>query len=207
MRKTIIINIMIAILTTGSLKAENIKALVIVPNNYGANFQCFYEMYEQLGWDIATASVTQVVQPCPVYASILGCPPLTVDLLIPDIANVTEYDCVMIMSSTQHAGNPCIELINSQETLDLLSTAVNQGLIVWATCSGIRVLAAADVLQGINIQGPSSYNGEFIAAEANIVGTKIPPVIDGNIITTMRGQYYMVQNVYAIITAMQNMSN
>ena len=48
MRKTIIINIMIAILTTGSLKAENIKALVIVPNNYGANFQCIYEMYEQL---------------------------------------------------------------------------------------------------------------------------------------------------------------
>ncbi|MCD4818707.1 MAG: DJ-1/PfpI family protein [Candidatus Cloacimonetes bacterium] len=205
MRKSIIFLLLLLIFIW--LSAENFKVLVIIPNYYGANYQCLYEMFEQLGWDITTASVTHIVQPCPVYASVLGCPPLAVDLLIPNITNVTEFDCVMIMSSTQYAGNPCIELMNNQETLDLLSTAVNEGLIVWATCSGIRVLAAADILQGINIQGPSSYNNEFIAAGANIVGTKIPPVIDGNIITTMRGQYYMVQNAYAILSALASPEN
>ena len=189
------------------LAAQDVKVLVIMPQNYGANYQCYYEMYEQLGWDVTTTAVNQTVQPCSGYAALLGCPAVTVDVLIEDISDVTFYDCVMLMSSSSFVGNPCIELINNQAALDLIVAANDAGLILWTSCSSIRVLAAADVLQDVNVQGPSSYQTEIVNAGANYVGQKIPPVIDGNIISTMRGQYYAMQNIYAILTAITALNN
>ncbi|RLC52092.1 MAG: hypothetical protein DRI23_03655 [Candidatus Cloacimonadota bacterium] len=204
--KKLIIPLLILMCYLG-LAAQDVKALVVMPNNYGANYQCYYEMFEQLGWDVTTTAVNATVQPCSGYAAPLGCPPVTVDILIQDITDVSLYDCVMLMSSSSYVGNPCIELINSQAALDLVVAADNADLILFTSCSSIRVLAAADVLQGVNVQCPSTWQTEIVDAGANCIGQKIPPVIDGNIVSTMRGQYYAMQNIYAVLTAITALEN
>jgi hypothetical protein len=55
------------------LSGENEKALMILPDNYGANYYCYLEFCQKLGWDITTAAITPVVTPCPSYAAPLGC--------------------------------------------------------------------------------------------------------------------------------------
>jgi len=204
--KKLIIPLLILMCSLG-LAAQDMKVLVVMPNNYGANYQCYYEMFEQLGWDITTTAVNPIVQPCGAYAAQLGCPPVAVDILISNITDITIFDCVMLMSSSSFVGNPCIELINSQAALDLVVAANNADLILFTSCSSIRILAAADVLQGVNVQGPSSYQTEIVNAGANYIGQKIPPVIDGNVVSTMRGQYYAMQNIYAILTAITALEN
>jgi len=96
--------------------------------------------------------------------------------------------------------------MNDTHLISLLQNAEEQGKILWAACSGVRVLAAANLVNGVTIQGPdeAQYAAEFQAAGANFIGKNKPPVIDGNIVTVTRGQFYMMQNVYAILTAMEN---
>lgn len=188
------------------LSAANVQALFILPDNYGANYYCYRETCSRLGWEITTAAVSEVVTPCPNYAGLLGCGNVNVDVLISEIGDPGEYDCIMLMASTSASGNPCYELLNDVDTLVLLGLANEADIVIWAGCSAIRVLAAAALVNGKNVQCPASYNAELTAAGANIVGTKIPPVIDGNIITTMRGQYYTTQNVFAILEAMTAIS-
>jgi hypothetical protein len=47
------------------------------------------------------------------------------------------------------------------------------------------------------------YQNEYTAAGATYLGDDHPPVIDGNIITCVRDQYYHVKNSEAIIIALQ----
>ncbi|MCF7913112.1 MAG: DJ-1/PfpI family protein [Candidatus Cloacimonetes bacterium] len=189
------------------LSAANVQALFIIPDNYGANYYCYLETCSKMGWQITTAAVSEVVTPCPNYAGLLGCGNVTVDALISEINDPGEYDCIMLMSSTSVSGNPCYDLLNDVDTLVLLGLADAEDVVIWAGCSAIRVLASAGLVNGVNVQCPTSYNGELTAAGANIVGSKIPPVIDGNIVTTMRGQYYTSQNIFAILTAMSALNN
>ena len=90
--------------------------------------------------------------------------------------------------------------------MNLLQAANAQGKIIWATCGGPLVLAAAGIIDGIRIQGQPGNNNEFLeiyeAVGAIYVGALLPPVIDGNIITTSRGQFLWETNNEAIITAM-----
>ncbi len=62
-----------------------------------------------------------------------------------------------------------------------------------AFCGGVRVLAAADVIAGRLVTGHDLYVDEYEAAGATWVGDDVPPVVDGTIITTVRGQYHSVQ--------------
>ncbi|MCF7919194.1 MAG: DJ-1/PfpI family protein [Candidatus Cloacimonetes bacterium] len=195
----------IILVSVTSLSAENVKALMILPDNYGANFYCYLELCRNLGWDITTASVNQVVTPCPSYAAPLGCGNITVDSLICEISDVTIYDCIMIHSSTSFSGNPYYEFLNDVDTMLLLGLADAADIVIWTSCAGVRLLGVAGIAQGVSMQCPAGYQNELTAAGANIVGEKIPPVIDGNIITTMRGQFYTQQNVYAILTALKNL--
>jgi len=68
-------------------------------------------------------------------------------------------------------------------------------LLVGAFCGGTRVLAAADVIQGVMVTGHPLYQQEYINAGGIPVGmgTATAPVLDGNILTCRRGQYYAYQ--------------
>lgn len=187
------------VLTCISLSATgNIKALIIVPYRYGANYHLIVDELERKGWEITTTGVYQEIPPCPAYAGPLGCQTITVDILITEISDVTEYDCVLITPSTTTNNDPCSDLMGSDETLTLIQNAVSNNLVVAAFCTGVRVLAAADVIDGRRVTGHSSYQSEYEAAGATFAGVRIPPVTDGNIVTCVRGDFYAPQNCEAI---------
>lgn len=196
-------------LSANQALAQQTKVLVILPRYFGLNHYLNMEMFESFGWEVTLTAVTQTVLPCP-YSVGVGNTSKNVDILISEINDITQYDCVTIapMSWQYDPPNACIDLLNNQVALDLISTANDSGLVIWATCAGVRVLAAADIINGINIQGQPGpgniYLNEYLAAGANYLGSKLPPVIDGNIVTTTRGQYYMIQNNEAIMTALEN---
>ncbi len=183
--------------------SSDINVLFIVPQNYGANTFFNMDNLDLLGFTYTITGTDETLTPCSWSQANFGLPDIHPDILIKDITDLSDYDVVFITSSTQWVANPYGDLLNSQETLELLSDAAGQDLIIWATCAGVRVLAAADILSGVKIQGKSAYLSEYQAADALWQGEQLPPVIDNNIVTTSRGQYWNYQNIQAIATALE----
>ena len=183
----------------------NYKVLVLLPNKYGANFFLNKSNFEKYGWEITIAGTTRTVSPCNTYALQLGCQPITVDTLVNEIESVESWDCVAVMSgsfwSNYPNSNPCGDLLASSAALNIVSEAAESGLIVIGFCTGVRVLAAANVLNGLRVTGNPNYIGEYTNAGAIWMGQKRPPVIQGNIITSTAGDFYNIHNCAAIIRA------
>jgi hypothetical protein len=184
----------------------NIRMLVIVAENYGLNTFLNKTNFEQFGWDITYAGVTNPVAPCPWAATSFGIHDMDVDSLISDIDDIAYYDIVAIMPATKHVDNPFGDLLGSTETINLLQEADSLDKIIWATCSGVRVLAAANIIQGCDVTGAEEFQSEYTGAGANYVGKDSPPVICGNIITTVKGRYYEKQNCEIISTLLETKS-
>ncbi|MFH1197121.1 MAG: DJ-1/PfpI family protein [bacterium] len=194
------------------LFCEDIKVLFILPQNYGLNGHLSREMFDSVGWDVTIAGVDSTIEPC-TYSSPQGSEPFKVDIVISEIDDVTQYDCIVISSMSWSADPPAAynDLLNSIELINLLKTANTQHIVIAATCAGTRVLAAADIIDGKRVTGKAGpnnyYIGEYEQAGATFVGENIPPVVDGNIVTTSRGQYYMKQNCEALMIAIENSKN
>jgi len=204
----IVFFVMVILLITSFVWGENTKVLVLLPHNFGANFCLFMEVFEQMGFEVTITGLTTVVQPCASYAAVHGVQPVTVEFLTSEITDVSIYDCVAVMSSTQYGGNdPCADIMNDIYSLLIVYTAEEQNKAIWATCSGVRMLAAAGVIEGCNVTGAAAFSNEYTYAGANFVGGQLPPVVDGNIITTTRGQYYMHQNSEVILSVLAELEN
>jgi len=199
-----LIALLCCLAATATLAAEPFHVLVFVPAAYGANSNLNREMYDRLGWDVTLAGVTDVVQPCN-----SGLPPITVDVLIDDIPSAEPYDCIAIWPSRWQLSNPYGDLIASAHAIELIQQANAAGKVLWCTCAGLRVFAAADIINGVQVQGrPGSGNvflQEYLDAGAIYLGQALPPVIDGNIVTTMRGQNFYQINNEAILTAYRSL--
>ena len=183
--------------------SNEIKILVIIPDRFGANTFFNLDNMEHYGWNVTLAGLTETVEPCPWAHSSLGIPELTVDILIQDISDITEFNVLAIMPATWRSGEAYGDLLDSVDTLNLISSAKTNGLVIWATCAGVRVLAAADIINGVEVTGRIQYKSEYEAAGAIYLGENIPPVIDQNIITSMRGQYWNKENIEAMSTALE----
>ena len=173
-------------------RTGDLHLLLIMPNNYGANYYILRDILEQYGWCLTTTAVTPTVEPCPAYAEILGCPPVTVDVVTDSITDVTVYDAVLVMFGSANVPNPCGDLLADQHALDLIHTADEEGLLIGAFCQSVRVLAAADVINGVHVTGNPQFQAEYAQAGGIYVGTGVPPVLDGNILTSIDGLYYSV---------------
>ena len=144
----------------------------------------------------------KTVKPCSAYAKGLGCPSLNVDILISEITDITKYQALCIISSTKWTSTPpCNDILQSQEALDIITSASENGLVIGAWCSAVRVLAAADIIDGKNVTGAQEYKNEYISAGARYLGSGIYPVIDGNIVTATNGQSWGLEACEAIATA------
>ena len=182
---------------------NTINVLVIIPDRYGANTYFNLDNMELFGWKISLAGTQEIMNACSWAEGSLGIPDIRVDVLLQDIDDITDYNAVAIMPAYWRSGNAYGDLLESPEALQLISSAVDNRLAVWATCAGVRVLAAADVLDGVRVTGRAKYRSEYEAAGAIYLGENIPPVIDGTIITTMRGQYWNKENIEAIATVLE----
>ncbi len=201
MKRPIFIAI-VTLLTAFQLNAEDFEILMVIPELYGANYNFNSDHFQSMGFRITTAGTADTMSACN-----SGLPPLAVDTLISQITDVTQFDAVAIMPSRWlYVANPYGDLIASPEALALVESATSNSIPLWSTCAGPLVLAAADVLQGVTIQGRSGPDSSFMytyqAAGANYIGWGLLPVIDGSVITTSRGQYYQRENCQAVVSAM-----
>ena len=171
-----------------TLAADPIKILFVMDNEYGASYNYIRIVFERFGWDITTTALNRTINEC----AFGGNTPLDVDILITEIDDVTEYDILTIMPGSSH------DTLRANETaLDLIREAVSQNLVVTAWCRAVRVLADADVIDGINVTGHQDYQAEYEAAGATFFAT-VPPITDGNIITSVRSSFYREETCNAI---------
>jgi DJ-1/PfpI family protein/beta-propeller uncharacterized protein DUF5122 len=191
--------------TTTLTSQSNFKVLCILPDKLGANFNLNMDHFEHFGWEVTTSGVTQTINTCN-WSVPGGNLPVEADTLISDIESFDNWDVIAIMPASWRSGEAYGDLIYNTHFLNLLEQANQQNKIIWATCAGVRVLAFADIINGVNITGKSYFQSEYIQAEANYLGGNILPVIDGNIVTSTRGMYYQYQNINAIINAHSSLS-
>lgn len=165
---------------------DEVDLLLLVAAPYGGNYNLMRDAMELRGWNITVAAVTSQVPPCHWGG------PIIPDLLVGEIADVTAYDCLLIMPARAYTGASHYQLLSSPKAMALVAGAGEAGLLVGAVCGGTRVLAAADLIDGLQVTGHPLYADEYIAAGATYI-EETPPLLDGRILTTRRSQYYAEQ--------------
>ncbi len=201
LRKLQMIQLSLLLFCVSMTGAKQNHILALLPDNYGANYFLNMDRFAYYGWEVTTAGAGQSVSPCPIYAGPLGCPTITVDKKTSEITDLSPYDAVIVMSGSHWAGNPCGSLINDVNSLAIISQMAGEGKVVAGMCSGVRVLAYAGVINGVNVTGNANCQNEYTSAGANFLGANLPPVTDGNIVTCARGDYFYIQNCDAIDNA------
>jgi putative intracellular protease/amidase len=191
-------------------EGEGVHALLLVSENYGLNYFLMRDVFDQFGWKVTHTGVLESITACPPVHEQLGIHPIIPDVPLSAIDNLNEYDCLIIPPGSGNyypVPNAFGDLLENPEALSLIKRAVEEGLTVFTICSGSRVLAAADVLRGKKMVGSPRFVDEYEAAGAIYLGNErndSPPVIDGNIVTGARGQYYNRANCQAIATVIES---
>jgi hypothetical protein len=165
---------------------EDVNVLVMLADFYGANTQLNLDNFDLFGWNVTLTGVQETIRPCRDFAAQHGCPGLEVDVLVSEIADVTAYDALLLMPASRYVRESFGDLLGSQDALDLLATAAEEGLVVYGTCTGQRVLNAAGLAQDLQVLDSAQ------------------PVIADNIVVTRRGAYNHIPNCNAIATALEN---
>jgi hypothetical protein len=180
-----------AIDATGQTE-DPIDILLVLDHDYGENVPEIIKILNRYGWNITTTALEPIVISCDYSGNV----PLTVDILISEIEDITVFDAISIMPGQSHE-----QLRTNQSALSLIQAAMAENLVVSAWCRAVRVLAAADVINSRNITGNAEYEAEYIAAGATF-NALVPPVIDGNLVTGVRSRYYREEMCEAIATAL-----
>jgi hypothetical protein len=154
------------------------------------------DIFNDYGWNITLTGLNDVIFGCNGSVQYWNIPPLKMDYLISGISDISIYDALCIVQPSKWTvypdyGDPGRDLMNSEETLNLISLANDYGITIAAWCAGVRVLAAADVINGKNVTGPSEFIEEYTNAGGNFVSENTYPVVDGNIIT-VSGMRYII---------------
>ncbi len=160
------------------------KILIMLSAPAGINYNLIRDQLELKGWDITVTGLTETVPQC-AYAPGGAIP---VDVLIPDVSDVTEYDVLLISTSRGWAPDPYRGIMDSPAAMALVTQAAGSNMLLAALCAGVRVLAAADVIDGVQVTGRSNFEQEYVDAGAIYLGDDVPPVLDGNVLTSVRNQ-------------------
>lgn len=154
------------------------KVMILAANSVGDTYFPAKGYFEFWGWEVTTAGLTPSVTSC--YNT--NPRPVPVNTLISEVNNNTllEYDCIFIPS-----GGHWSALLNDPTTLNLLVDAYNLGLIISSLCVGIRVLAAADIVDGVRISYDVNSATQVTAAGGVTVDERV--VIDQRIVTGTTG--------------------
>ncbi|MHA1440799.1 MAG: DJ-1/PfpI family protein [Candidatus Heimdallarchaeota archaeon] len=177
--------------TTIIAQDSDVKILLLLDHEYGGNYIHIREILEnQFGWDVTTVALESIVSPC-TYHSIY----LDVDVTVDNLTQLSSYDCLSIMPGAQ-----VDNLLASQAVMNLINSALSNGLVVSAWCRAVRVLAAADVIDGKNVTGNADYASEYVDAGATFFELS-PPIIDGKIVTSVRSRFYRMATCLALAEA------
>lgn len=176
--------------------AGNISALLLLDEQYGANFMIEDEtpsILEQLrgfGWNLTTAAHRPEIYPCAWGSRNAGQMPFKADITLEDLGDPSEYDVVILLPGKFH-GN----LQSDPRVLDFLRRAAGRGIVIAAWCRAGLVLAKAGILEGVRVVCKPEHRAEYEAAgavpvEAPSQAETPPPVSDRGIVTTLRSKFY-----------------
>ena len=209
LRRSLLILAGLSILAAGPLFADDNdgietgnRILLLYAQLYGPSSFNVTDYLELNGWQVTTAGVEKTVRPCASFGRFVGMTAIEVDVLVSEITDVSSFHCVAVMPSSRifYGRRAFDDFLQSKDVLRLLKQAGELGIPIYASCSGVRVLAAADVIDGRKVCGELDYQFEYESAGARFLGNRIPPVVDGNIITATRGSYFK-QHIFEAIAA------
>ncbi|HUT80468.1 MAG TPA: DJ-1/PfpI family protein [Candidatus Bathyarchaeia archaeon] len=177
---------------TKAIHTSDVKILVLMDNNFGSNFIAMLHQYEDIyGWKVTTAGPTSTISGCE-YNSL----DYEVDIKFSQISDITSYHCVDVMSGSSHTEM----MANKDGILDKIKLASDADVVISGWCRSVRVLAAANVINGKNVTGYSAYASEYIAAGAEYY-PEAKPIISGNIVTVSATQIYLSKMYLAMAKA------
>jgi putative intracellular protease/amidase len=188
----------------GQTSSDPVRVLLLMDDDYGANYNIddesmnIDELITSYGWTYDIAGLKDTIYPCETAASDFGRGSVAADLHISEV-DLSRYAVVMVIPGRSHKN-----LIQSEETVQLIREAVSANKVVAGWCRGVRLLAKAGVISGKRVTGHEDYIEEYEAAGATFIPDKPPPVVDGNIITTVRSRYYRTQMCEAIKEAVSS---
>ncbi|MBN1826136.1 MAG: DJ-1/PfpI family protein [Candidatus Eisenbacteria bacterium] len=168
-------------------RSGEVSVLAMMCTPYGLNYNLIQDVMDLYGWNVTTIAVSDTVNPCADGS------PIVVDTLVTEVDDLSAWDCLFIMPARAYTGTSHADLLASPEALDLVARADSMEMVIGTVCGGVRVLAAADILSGVTVTGHLDYKQEYLDAGAIWAGDVVPPVVDGRILTTRRGQYYRTQ--------------
>jgi hypothetical protein len=188
------------ILVNESQASEDVEyephSILFVTDNYwGENVPSILEKFRYLyGWDVTTTAVNKTVTSC-LFA---GSEEMEVDVTLDNLTNWYMFDCVSILPGQYHEN-----LINNGDFHEMIRNLIAKGTIVTAWCRAVRILARADVIDGRDVTGYDAYQEEYEAAGATF-HYRVPPIADGNVITSVRSLYYQLRTCELIRTTVEN---
>lgn len=183
---------------------NDIHALLVLPDGLGPNWYLNADNFETYGWTLSLAGMRPAVPPCPSAGGWYGIPDVPVEMRLDQALDLAQYQVVAIMPATKKVADAYGDLLGNPAALSLLRTADQAGAVFYAACGGVRVLAAAGILDGHQVTGEAQFQEEYRAAGALYLGEAIPPVIDGNIVTAQEGLHYNLDNSEAVAAALEN---
>jgi len=199
-KRCVIVLLVLFVFQLNQIIAQEIDVLFVMSQNYGPNNFFTRDDMQEYGWNMTLAGVTERIDPCPYFE---GLSPIYVDTLLSEIDDITKFDVLAFMQANWRVDDVYSDIMGDTHAMDLVVQAYNAGLVIYAPCAAVRVLAAADIIDGIHVVGTPYFQPEYEAAGAIYMGSDSPPIIEGNIITCVRGQYYHLQNCQAIATVLE----
>lgn len=118
--------------------------------------------------------------------------------------DLSAFDALVVSSGSRWAPeDPQHDLLASPEALELVRRAHVEGLVVGAWCNGVYVLAEAGVLDGVQVTGNARDRTVAEDAGAVWVDDSLPPIWDGGVLTTSRGNTQRLINTEGLLRAIR----
>ncbi|NHJ41180.1 MAG: hypothetical protein FK731_14200, partial [Asgard group archaeon] len=159
------------------------RILFVMDDDYGGNCQYIIQIFKGFGWEITTTATKKIITGC----SYVSFAEFEVNKTLSELESFYLFDCISILPGDSHEN-----LLDNTEFHSLIQQTISRGTIVTAWCRAVRILARADVIDGKNTTGHADYEDEYIAAGATF-NLLSPPIADGNLITSVRSQFYRQQ--------------
>jgi len=181
-----------------------VKALLLVDDLYGGSLNIednqnnILENFEAYGWEVSIACCSPEVNPCP-WAMMQGCEVLFPDIMTYQLDDALEWDVIVVVPGGSHGS-----LMSCPFVLSVLSQAKASGIPIAAWCRGVRLLAEADIINGVEITGHADYEDEYLAAGAVYLGNFEPPTEDNGILTCVNATEYRQEMCELIRDAVEN---
>lgn len=150
------------------------KILTILGLGFGESYFLNKDIMNSYGWELVVASTTTNVISC-INKDL---PNEVADVLIQDIEenDLDDYDCVFVPS-----GGHWANLVSLQIVLDLIKEAHEQNITIAGICTGMIVLAFAEILEGVEVASNSHASSYLYDAGAIMVASSV--VSDQGIVT------------------------